>query len=129
LLRQQPQPLSADNAKAQLTTDSLELTFAGLPPSAMNQKLAIFVELPEVVDHAGETHPRSLAQWHGDQWRLTLPLHPMRNTQPAQLPMLLVMGQGSSQTAWRLSLPVRGSWPALPSPAAALNAPPLNQPK
>ncbi len=129
LLRQQPQPLSADNAKAQLTTDSLELTFAGLPASAMNQKLAIFVELPEVVDHAGETHPRSLAQWHGDQWRLTLPLHPMRNTQPAQLPMLLVMGQGSSQTAWRLSLPVRGSWPALPSASSALNAPPLNQPK
>lgn len=129
LLRQQPQPLAAGNSKALLASDHLQLSVAGLPASAWRQNLSVFVELPEVVDHAGETHPRSQAQWRGDQWEVTLPLHAMRNTQPSQLPLVLVMEQGASKSAWRLQIPVNGTWPALPSPALAASAPPLNPAK
>ena len=129
LLQQQPQPLPAGNSKAQLASDHLQLTVAGLPAAARLQNISVFVELPEVVDHAGETHPRSQAQWTGDQWQVTLPLHPMRSTQPAQLPLVLVMAQGASQTAWRMQIPVSGSWPTLPSPALAASAPPFNPAK
>jgi thiol:disulfide interchange protein DsbD len=117
LLRQQPQALATGTSVAQVHPDRLTLTITGLPQAVWGLKPAVFVELPEVIDHAGETHPRSQGQWRADQWHMDLPLHPMRSTQPQELPLVLVFGKGHESTAWRLSLPVIGEWPALPSPA------------
>ena len=121
LLRQQPQVLPLGASNAQVQPDRLALTFAGLPRALWGQKPAVFVELPEVTDHAGETHPLSQSQWRDDQLQIGLPLHPMRSTQPTQLPVLLVFNTGSESTAWRVSLPVQGDWPALPQPGASTN--------
>ena len=120
LLRQQPQAMATGASVAQVHPDRLALTISGLPQAVWGLKPAVFVELPEVIDHAGETHPRSQGQWRADQWHMDLPLHPMRSTQPQQLPLVLVFGKGNESTAWRLSLPVIGEWPALPSPAAGV---------
>jgi thiol:disulfide interchange protein DsbD len=120
LLRQQPQALATGASLAQVHPDRLELTITGLPQTVWGQKPAVFVELPEVTDHAGETHPRSQGQWRADQWQMNLPLHPMRSTQPQDLPLVLVFGKGAESTAWRVSLPISGVWPALPSPGAGL---------
>jgi len=120
LLRQQPQALATGASQAQVHPDRLALTIVGLPQTIWGQKPAVFVELPEVTDHAGENHPRSQGQWRKDEWHMDLPLHPMRSTQPQQLPMVLVFGQGAESTAWRVSLPITGMWPALPSPGAGV---------
>ena len=122
LLRQQPQVLPLGASNAQVHTDQMALTFAGLPRALWGQKPAVFVELPEVTDHAGETHPLSQSQWRDDQLQIGLPLHPMRSTQPDQLPVLLVFNPGPESTAWRVSLPVRGDWPALPKPGASASS-------
>ena len=128
LLRQQPQALATGASLAQVHPDRLALTITGLPQTVWGQKPAVFVELPEVIDHAGETHPRSQGQWHADQWQMDLPLHPMRSTQPQDLPLVLVFGKGAESSAWRVSLPVSGVWPALPSPGAGLGQLPSSTP-
>ena len=128
LLRQQPQALVTGASLAQVHPDRLALTITGLPQTVWGQKPAVFIELPEVIDHAGETHPRSQGQWHADQWQMDLPLHPMRSTQPQDLPLVLVFGKGAESSAWRVSLPVSGVWPALPSPGAGLGQLPSSTP-
>ena len=128
LLRQQPQALATGASLAQVHPDRLALTITGLPQNVWGQKPAVFVELPEVIDHAGETHPRSQGQWRADQWQMDLPLHPMRSTQPQDLPLVLVFGKGAESTAWRVSLPISGVWPALPSPGAGLGQLPSSTP-
>jgi thiol:disulfide interchange protein DsbD len=128
LLRQQPQALAMGASLAQVHPDRLALTITGLPQTVWGQKPAVFVELPEVIDHAGETHPRSQGQWRADQWQMDLPLHPMRSTQPQDLPLVLVFGKGAESTAWRVSLPTSGVWPALPSPGAGLGQLPSSTP-
>ena len=128
LLRQQPQALVTGASLAQVHPDRLALTITGLPQTVWGQKPAVFVELPEVIDHAGETHPRSQGQWRAEQWQMDLPLHPMRSTQPQDLPLVLVFGKGAESSAWRVSLPVSGVWPALPSPGAGLGQLPSSTP-
>ena len=128
LLRQQPQALATGASLAQVHPDRLALTITGLPQTVWGQKPAVFVELPEVIDHAGETHPRSQGQWRAEQWQMDLPLHPMRSTQPQDLPLVLVFGKGAESSAWRVSLPVSGVWPALPSPGAGLGQLPSSTP-
>ena len=59
---------------------------------------------------------------------MDLPLHPMRSTQPQDLPLVLVFGKGAESSAWRVSLPVSGVWPALPSPGAGLGQLPSSTP-
>ena len=123
----QPKPLQAADSLAEPGVDGLQVRVDALPEDWRNQTLEFYPETPEIIAPAAVWTQR----WDGTQWQASVPLSPDRSATPATLPVVLALGNQSV----RVTLPVRGTWPApgtvkaaavaAPTPLPGSTAPPL----
>ncbi|TFY96271.1 protein-disulfide reductase DsbD family protein [Ramlibacter rhizophilus] len=112
----QPQALPTSGS-ARVEGQTLKLEVPGLPAAARGQSLEAFPETPGVIETAAAWRQG----WRGETWTAEIPLATHLGATPAQLPVVLASGD----KAWRVDLPVAGTWPA--ASAAAAVSPGLEQ--
>ncbi len=115
----QPQPAAGLGGSAEVQGSELVLKLRGAPVAWQGQALAVFPELPGVINNAAQ--PKT--QWQGDQWTARLPLDPQRSESPTRL--ALVLARAGEPAGLQVELPVTTPWPAV-APAAGAALPPLN---
>lgn len=111
-LASQPQTSTAIQSTINLNPTSLSVRVRGLPASWQGQAIDFLPELPGVVDHAAAP----TTQWQGDTWIAEVPLSRERFESPARLSAVL-LARGLSPS-YRVAADVKGTWPALTSPAS-----------
>lgn len=88
----------------------MRLNVQGLPASVQGQTLRFFPEQAELI----ETAAAWKQAWDGSTWTAEVPLARFRSISPQQVPVVLALespGQTGLPQAWRLELPVQGTWP------------------
>ena len=108
-----PKPLAGGSSDIQVGNDGMKISLAGLPPALQGKTLAFFPETGNVTEPAAPTRQ----SWQGDRWTAQVPLTPHRTESPAVMPLVVAF----NDTAYRLEVPVTGSWPA---PSAVAQVPP-----
>jgi thiol:disulfide interchange protein len=108
-----PKPLATGSSDMQVGPDGLNISLAGLPAALQGKNLAFFPETGNVTEPAAPVRQ----SWRGDVWTAQVPLTPQRTESPAVMPVVVAF----NDAAYRLEVPVKGSWPA---PAAAVQIPP-----
>jgi thiol:disulfide interchange protein len=108
-----PKPLPAGSSDIQVGNDGLKISLAGLPAALQGKTLAFFPETGNVTEPAAPVKQ----SWQGDKWTAQVPLTPQRTESPGLMPLVVAF----NESAYRLEVPVKGSWPA---PAAAVQIPP-----
>ena len=108
-----PKPLAGGSSGIQVGDDGLKISLAGLPPALQGKTLAFFPETGNVTEPAAPVKQ----SWQGDRWTGQVPLTPHRTDSPAMMPLVVAF----NDAAYRLEVPVNGSWPA---PAAAVQIQP-----
>ena len=108
-----PKPLAGGSGDIQVGNDDLKITLAGLPAALQGKTLALFPETGNVTEPAAPVKQG----WQGDRWTAQIQLTPHRTESPAVMPLVVAF----NDTAYRLEVPVKGSWPA---PAAVVQIPP-----
>jgi len=108
-----PQPLAAGSSEIQAGTEGLRISLVGLPAALQGKTLAFFPETGNVTEPAAPVRQ----SWQGDRWSAQVPLTPHRTDSPAVMPLVVAF----NDSAYRLEVPVKGTWPA---PAAAVQVPP-----
>lgn len=109
-----PKPLAGGSSGIQVGNDGLKISLAGLPAALQGRTLAVFPETGNVTEPAAPIRQ----SWQGDLWTAQVPLTPQRTESPAVMPLVVAF----NDTAYRLEVPVKGSWPA---PAAVVQIPPV----
>ena len=109
-----PKPLAAGSSDIQVSTDGLRISLVGLPAALQGKNLAFFPETGNVTEPAAPVKQA----WQGDRWTAQVPLTPQRTESPGLMPLVVAF----NESAYRLDVPVKGSWPA---PAAAVQIPPV----
>jgi thiol:disulfide interchange protein len=97
----------------QVGNDGLKISLAGLPAALQGKTLAFFPETGNVTEPAAPVKQ----SWQGDRWTAQVPLTAHRTESPSVMPLVVAF----NDTAYRLEVPVTGTWPA---PAAAVQVPP-----
>jgi thiol:disulfide interchange protein/DsbC/DsbD-like thiol-disulfide interchange protein len=128
-------PMALKDAQAHFTAlpsgDRVALRVDGLPAAAQGQTLAFYPEAADTFHHAAVLNQDWTQGWNGATWTAELPLSAMRGDTPAQLGMVLGLGDTSHappSQAWRMTATVQGQWQAAelaqvsPALAAALAA-------
>ncbi len=108
-----PRPLAGGNSDIQVGNDGMRISLAGLPAALQGKTLAFFPETGNVTEPAAPVKQ----SWQGDRWTAQVPLTPHRTESPTVMPLVVAF----NDLAYRLEVPVTGSWPA---PAAAVQIPP-----
>ena len=108
-----PRPLAAGSSDIQVGNDGLKISLAGLPAALQGKTLAFFPETGNVTEPAAPVKQG----WQGDLWTAQVPLTPQRTESPGMMPLVVAF----NESAYRLEVPVKGSWPA---PAAVVQIPP-----
>ena len=117
-LAAQPRALPAQDSRITVEGQSLKLELAGLPAAAQGQRLEFFPETAGIIEPAGAW----TQGWQGARWTAEVPLSALRSDAPQRLPLVVALASGG---AWRMDLPVAGSWPPvapLPGVSPALEA-------
>jgi thiol:disulfide interchange protein DsbD len=127
LMQAQPQA-HAGAAQLAVQGQRLQLTVQGLPAAWQGQTLALFPELPDVIEAAGAW----TQSWAGTTWSASLPLAQPVADKPAQLPLLLVASPGGQRTGVRLLPTLPTQWPrageSAPQAAAVASPAPAAMP-
>ena len=110
---QQPQPLRGDS-QVTVKNQQLAVSVTGLPAVLQGQTLEFFPETPEVIETAGTW----TQAWRGATWTASVPLSPHRTSSPAEMPLLLVHGQGEDRQGFATRATVQGDWPVVASAAS-----------
>ena len=108
-----PKPLAGGSGDIQVGNDDLKITLAGLPAALQGKTLAFFPETGNVTEPAAPVKQ----SWQGDRWTAQVLLTPHRTESPTMVPLVVAF----NDTAYRLEVPVTGSWPA---PATVVQIPP-----
>ena len=108
-----PKDLTAGTSEAQAEGGSLKVSLTGLPGALHGKTLAFFPETGSITEPAAPVKQ----SWQGGVWMATAPLTPHRTGSPSAMPVVVAF----NDAAYRLEVPVKGSWPA---PAAAAQVPP-----
>ena len=111
-----PKPLVggvSGSSDIQVGSDGLKITLAGLPAALQGKTLAFFPETGNVTEPAAPVKQ----SWQGDQWTAQVPLTPHRTESPTVMPLVVAF----NDAAYRLEVPVSGSWPA---PVVVAQVPP-----
>ena len=108
----QPRALAAGGGamSARVEGQAMQVSVTGLPASVQGRSLEIFPETTAIIEPAGAW----TQAWQGATWTARLPLSAQRSEAPAVLPVVLSAGEGR---AWRTTLAITGSWPAVAAPA------------
>ncbi len=117
-LAAQPRALEAGGSRIAVEGQTLKVRLENLPAAARGQELAFFPEASGIIEPAGAW----TQGWQGGQWSATLPLSPLRGESPGRMAVVVAASGGA---AWRVDLPVAGTWPAvapLPGVSPALEA-------
>ena len=86
----------------------LLLKLSALPSEWVGKRLMVFLETPELVNPSAPW----TQSWSGRTWSAQLPYSDLRGTANQSTQTLAVVVTSDSQPkAWRVSLPVVGSWP------------------
>ncbi len=99
-----PKSLAAGASQIEVKGQTLQVSLAGLPTAAQGKSLEIFPETNGVIEPAGAWQQA----WKGAAWTAQLPLSPQRSESPSSMPLVVV----ADKAAWRLEVPVQGTWPA-----------------
>ena len=110
---QQPQPLRGDS-QVIVQEGKLAVSVTGLPAVLQGQTLEFFPETAEVIETAGAW----TQAWRGATWSASVPLSPHRSQSPAEMPLLLVSGEGDARQGFATRATVQGAWPAVASAAS-----------
>jgi thiol:disulfide interchange protein/DsbC/DsbD-like thiol-disulfide interchange protein len=112
-----PKALAGGSGQITLEANSIRVSVTGLPASLQGKALEFFPETGGVTEPAG-----AITQaWQGGAWTAQVPLSALRSESPQRLPVVLALADGSQRAqAWRIELPVQGSWPAV-APMAAVS--------
>ncbi len=113
-LAAQPQVLGTVQSTVQVNATSLSVRVQGLPQAWRGKPIDFLPEQAGVVDHA----MAPVAQWQGDTWQAEVPLSRERFESPARLHAVL-LAPGLSP-GLRISADVKGAWPTLTPPTAAV---------
>ena len=108
-----PKALPAGTSEAQAEIGALKVSLTGLPAALQGKTLAFFPETGNVTEPAAPVRQ----SWKGATWTALAPLTPHRLESPAVMPLVVAF----NDTAYRLEVPVKGTWPA---PVAAVQVPP-----
>ena len=108
-----PKPLAGGSSDIQVGNDGMKISLAGLPAALQGKTLAFFPETGNVTEPAAPVRQ----SWQGDRWTAQVPLTPHRTESPPTMPLVVAF----NDTAYRMEVPVTGSWPA---PAAVAQIPP-----
>ena len=108
-----PKPLAGGSSDIQVGNDGMKILLAGLPAALQGKTLAFFPETGNVTEPAAPVRQ----SWQGDRWTAQVPLTPHRTESPPMMPLVVAF----NDAAYRLEVPVTGSWPA---PAAVVPIPP-----
>ncbi len=108
-----PKPLAGGSSDIQVGNDGLKISLAGLPAALQGKVLAFYPETGNVTEPAAPVKQ----SWQGDRWTAQVPLTPHRTENPTMMPVVVAF----KDTAYRLEVPVKGSWPA---PAAVVQISP-----
>ena len=111
-----PKALPAGTSEAQAEIGALKVSLTGLPAALQGKTLAFFPETGNVTEPAAPVRQ----DWQGATWTALAPLTPHRLESPAVMPLVVAF----NDTAYRLEVPVKGTWPA---PVAAVQVPPALQ--
>ena len=111
-----PKALPAGTSEAQAEIGALKVSLTGLPAALQGKTLAFFPETGNVTEPAAPVRQG----WQGATWTALAPLTPHRLESPAVMPLVVAF----NDTAYRLEVPVKGTWPA---PVAAVQVPPALQ--
>ncbi len=112
-------------ASGQTARPILQVRLEGLPAALQGKTLALFPETGGITEPAAPLVQR----WDGDTWTAEAPLSAYRSEAPTQMPVVLTWPEApetreansatkGTATAWRVTLPVRGDWPAARAPVA-----------
>ncbi len=99
-----PKSLTTGASLIEVKGQTLQVSLAGLPAAAQGKSLEIFPETNGVIEPAGAWQQA----WKGAVWTAQLPLSPQRSESPSNMPLVVV----ADKAAWRLEVPVQGTWPA-----------------
>lgn len=99
-----PKPLATGTSQIEVKGQTLQVSLAGLPAAAQGKSLEIFPETNGVTEPAGAWKQA----WKGAVWTAQLPLSAQRTESPSSMPLVVV----ADKAAWRLEVPVQGTWPA-----------------
>ena len=108
-----PKPLAGGSSDIQVGNDGMKISLAGLPAALQGKTLAFFPETGNVTEPAAPVKQ----SWQGDRWTAQVLLTPHRTESPTMVPLVVAF----NDTAYRLEVPVTGSWPA---PATVVQIPP-----
>ena len=108
-----PKPLAGGSSDIQVGNDGMKISLAGLPAALQGKTLAFFPETGNVTEPAAPVKQ----SWQGDRWTAQVLLTPHRTESPTMMPLVVAF----NDTAYRLEVPVTGSWPA---PATVVQIPP-----
>jgi len=99
----------------------LLLQLSALPTEWVGKRLMVFVETPELVNPSAPW----TQSWSGRTWSAQLPYSDLRGTANQSTQTLAVVVTSDSQPkAWRVSLPVVGSWPEAQAATGASSSAP-----
>ena len=129
-----PRALSG-SAQAKLQNDAMVISVSGLPASWSGRALQVFPETAHIVepvttpqpsDTVGTSTPAAgnppTQAWSNGVWSAHFPLSTQRESAPASLPVVLVLGADSLRTVATIT----GTWPAVGATtpvAAAISSP------
>ena len=112
-------PQTLKGGSGQITPDAknISVSVTGLPATLQGKALEFFPETGGVTEPAG-----TITQaWQGSVWTAQVPLSALRSESPQRMPVVLALADGNPVApAWRLELPVQGSWPPV-APIAAVS--------
>ena len=106
-----PRALPEARAVIEVKDGALQVRIDGLPAAWQGQTLSFFPETAGVIQNAAPLQ----ARWQGSQWQATVLLDPQRSASPTLMPVVLRLP--AEQGSVLVAAAVRGSWPALPTPA------------
>ena len=112
-------PQALKGGSGQITPDAknISVSVTGLPASLQGKALEFFPETGGVTEPAGVI----TQGWQGSVWTAQVPLSALRSESPQRMPVVLALADGKQVVpAWRLDLPVQGSWPPV-APIAAVS--------
>ena len=97
----------------------LLLQLSALPSDWVGKRLMVFVETPELVNPSAPW----TQSWSGRTWSAQLPYSDLRgSTDQSTQTLAVVVTSDSQPKAWRVSLPVVGSWPEAQSATASTSS-------
>ena len=104
-----PKSLATGASRITVSGQTLKIQLAGLPAALQGKTLVLFPETASVIEPAA---PWQQA-WEGALWTAQVPLSTQRSDSPASLPLVVAL----NESAYRITAPVTGGWPAAAAPA------------